>query len=87
MAYKIVYGEVKESVKKDITLVIVALFFAVLLGCAISPKARVKIFPWSQGHVVEAFSNFQNDLQAGAAFEDAFLAYCRDIVAYGMEAN
>ena len=87
MAYKIVYGEVQQPAKKDMTIAVFALFFAILFGCAISPKARTKIFPWTREYAVEAFSDFQNDLQAGATFEAAFLAYCRDIVANGMEEN
>ena len=87
MSYKIVYGEVKQPVKKDMSVMILAVFVAILWVCFLFPKTRAQIFPWTNEYAVEAFSDFRNDLQAGTSFEDAFLAYCRDIVAYGMEAN
>ena len=85
MAYKIVYGEVKQPVKKDISLWILTVFVAILLSCAISPELRAKVFPWTNEYAVEAYSDFRLDLQEGTTFEDAFLAYCRDIIAYDME--
>lgn len=88
MSYTIQYGPSMKAEKKrpmprvSIFLVVVILAAAGAAARFLPEQLKHTLFPWSQPVVQEAFAEFRCDVREGEAFEDAFTAFCREILSH-----
>lgn len=86
LSYTIRYGpEVAAKQKRSSIGVFTCVLIAALLLCGVlnqfAPKQTLEIlFPWTSESVQEAFHSFQQEIDQGTSFYEAFEAFCTNIV-------